>query len=802
MTAIFNDIKYGFRMMRKNPGFTVMAVSSLVLGVTLNSAVFSLVDGIWLRSMPFADPDRVVRIFGGTPRYKHDDLSYADYLDLREQMQTVSGLATSDRRGAVLVRGDEPEDLRADIVSRNFFSVMGIQAHLGRFFSESDEPALRDTPTVVLSHRLWQRRFGGDPSLVGKPIVLSGRSLVVLAVAPADFNGLERLNPAEVWYPVENYRVDTSRDERFLSVVGRLKPGYTVAQAQTEVETIFRRLNLRDAASHAPLQALVQIEASVQFQRTGTLGLLLLGIVGTVLLLACANVSSMLLARAEVRAREMAVRSALGSSRWRLVRQLLAESLVLALMATAVSLLLARWLVSVWPALLPPDVAGKIALVVHLDGRVVAFTAGISLITIVLFGLAPAIYASKPDLVPILKGNLSTGGRRARHRGLNALVIGQVSVALVLMAMATLLTRSLLACYAADLGFERKEILLVSLGTGNEEQGRVFHRQLKERVLALPGVKRASVARVVPFSPSGLGASRKIFLPNNFASMQQDGWFVRFNAVDPDYFKLLGIPILRGRDFSDRDDKTSAPVMLINESMAKKLWPNEDPVDQLVRLGSLTGKAVRIIGVVQDTKIVNIDEEPKPYLFLPLAQNYHRETILLVESAVDAATLTGPVRAELRALGMKPARSDISTMDNYIRARLSIYEFLAKVVGVLGLLGLGLASVGLYGVLAYVVSRRTQEIGIRMALGAQHREVLALVLRRGMALATLGAGLGLPVALAIAHTVRGLLYGVRPLDPLSITVSLVLLLAVALLACYIPARRAARTDPMEALRYE
>jgi len=433
---------------------------------------------------------------------------------------------------------------------------------------------------------------------------------------------------------------------------------------------------------------------------------------------------------------------------------------------------------------------------------VVAYTAGISLTTIVLFGLAPAQYASKPDLVPILKGNLSTGARGARHRGLNALVVGQVSVALVLMTMAALLTRSLMACYTADLGFERKDILLVSLGTGNEEQGWMFHRQLKERVLALPGVKRASVARVVPFSPSGFGASKKVFLPNNPASMQQDGWSIRFNAVDPDYFKLLGIPILRGRDFSDRDDKTSAPVMLINESMAKKLWPNDNPVSQLVRLGSLTGKVVQIIGVVQDTKIVNIDEEPEPYLFLPLAQRYHRETILLVESAVDATTLTGPVRAELRALGMKPARSDISTMDNYIRARLSAGEFLVKVVVAFGLLGLGLASVGLYGVLAYVVNRRMQEIGIRMALGAQHREVIALVLRQGMALATLGASLGLPVALATGHTVRGLLYGVRPLDPLSIALSLAVLLTTALLACYIPARRAAKIDPMEALRYE
>ncbi|MHC4229135.1 MAG: ABC transporter permease [Planctomycetota bacterium] len=370
------------------------------------------------------------------------------------------------------------------------------------------------------------------------------------------------------------------------------------------------------------------------------------------------------------------------------------------------------------------------------------------------------------------------------------------------MATATLLVRTVLACYTVDLGFERKEILLVELDTGNEEQGRTFHRQLKERALALPGVKRASVARVVPFSPSGLWASQKVFLPGKPASAQQDGWSVKFNTVDPDYFKLLGIPILRGRDFNARDDKSGAPVMLINESMAKRFWPKEDPVGQLVRLGSPTGEAVRITGVVQDTKIVTIDEPPQPYLFLPLAQHYHYETILLVESAGDAAALAGPLRAELSALGAKPAQSDFSTMKEYIRARLVGQVFLTKLVVTFGLLGLGLAAVGLYGVVAYAVNRRTREIGIRMALGAQRREVLTLVLRRGMTLATLGAGLGLPMALAIGHTVRGFLYGVSPLDPLSITVSLAVVLAVALLACYIPARRAARLDPIRVLRYE
>jgi putative ABC transport system permease protein len=802
MKSLWQDIRYSIRVLRKNPGFAVMATLSLVVGVTLNSTIFGLVDGIWLGSMPFADPGRIIYIFSSTPHDKRDDLSYPDYLDLRQQMQSVSGLATNDRRSAVLVVDDEPEDLRADVVSRNFFSVLGVQPYLGRFFSEMDDSTLKDTPTVVLSYRLWQRRFGGDPGVVGKSIELTGRLVTVLAVASPRFTGLERLNPADVWYPIENYGMDTSRESRYLSLVGRLKPTATVKQAQAEVQTIFRRLNLRDSASHAPLGAVVQTEAAVQFERTGPLGLLLLGIVGTVLLLACANVASLLLARAEVRGLEMATRAALGGSRWRLVRQLLAESLVLALSAAALSLLLARLLIGILPVLLPARLAGPVALRVHWDGRVVLFTCAVSLLSIILFGLAPALHASGLNLASVMKGD--HGGRQPGrgHRGLSLLVVGQAAVALVLVAVAGLLMHSLLACYNADLGFPKKEILVAQMSLGGEEHGRMIHRQLKERVLALPGVQRVSVARVAPFSPSGLGASQKVFLPDRPASTPQEGWSVKFNAVDPDYFGLLGIPILRGRAFDERDDKSGPRVMLVNETMARGFWPNEDPVGQWVRLESPTGPMVQIVGIVRDTKIASLTDAPEPYLFLPQAQHYHWEAILLAECGVEAATLLGPVRAELRALGIKPSRSDISTLNGYFRLRLSGAEFLVRIAGAVGLLDLGLASLGLYGVVAHAVHRRAREIGIRMALGARRREVLLLVLKRGMALPALGAVLGVPLAWAVGHTIRGLLYGVSPLDPLSILVSLVVFLLVALLACYLPARRAAQIDPMVALRYE
>ncbi|MCL5278874.1 MAG: ABC transporter permease [Planctomycetes bacterium] len=802
MKSLWQDIQYGVRVLRKNPGFAVMATLSLVLGVTLNSTVFGLVDGIWLRSMPFAGPDRVIHIFSSTPRDKQGGLSYPDYLDLRQQMQSVLGLATCEPRGTVLVTEGEAEDLRADIVSRDFFQVLGVKPHLGRFFSERDEAALKDTRTVVLSHRLWQQRFGGDPDLVGKSVELEAYMMTVLAIAPPGFDGLYRGNPADVWFPVENDGMDATRDARSWSLVGRLKPTATVKQAQMEAEPIFQRLDLRDGASHLPLGAVVQTEAAVQFAQAGTLGLLLLGIVGTVLLLVCANVASLLLARAEVRGLEMAVRAALGGSRWRLVRQLLAESLVLASIATALSLVLAHWLIRAWPALLPPDWAVPIARSVHWDGRVVLFTCAVSLLSVLLFGLAPALHVSKSDLASAMKQRQTRRQSGRGHRGLDLLVVGQAAVALVLVTMAGLLIRSLLATYTADLGFEKKEILLVRVGTGPEEYGRRICRQLKERVLALPGVKRASVAGVVPFGPAGQGPSQRIFLPSRPASTPEEGWSVRFNAVDPDYFGLLGIPILGGRGFDERDDKSGPRVMIVNETMAKSFWPNEDPLGQWVRLGNPTGETVQIIGVVRDTKLVSVDDAPAPYFFLPLAQHLHWEATILAESRVEAATLVGPMRAELHALDLKSTKPEISTMNDYIRGRLSGAEFLARIAGVVGLLDLILASLGLYGVVAYAVNRRTREIGIRIALGGRRREVLLLVLKRGMALPALGAALGVPIAWAVGHTIRSQLYGVSPLDPLSIVVSLAVFLLVALLACYLPARRAAQIDPMVALRYE
>ncbi len=805
---LVQDVRFGVRQLRKNPAFTSTAVLSLAFGITLSCAIFSFVNGIWLRPMPFAEPARVVHIFATSSAASRTDLSLPDYLDLVAQMRSVSGLAFNDRHGVVLTGAEEEEDLRANVVSRNFFSVLGIRPFRGRFFSEADGPDLRNTRGVVLSHRLWQRRFAGETDLVGKAIELSGlsgSSVVVLGIAPAGFNGLERLNPAEVWYPEEacGGGMDKSRGARYLTVIARLKPGSEIGQVQAEAQTIFRRLDLRDVASGAPLGAAVCTEKRLQFQQTGSMSLMLLAVVGTVLLLACANVLSLLLARAEVRSREMAVRVALGGGRWRLVRQLLAESLVLALMAAAVSLVVAKWIIAAFPALLRADEAAILGLAVRFDGRVVAFTLALSILTVFLFGLAPAFRATRQAVCPALKGDPSLGFSGRSRSVLSGLVVGQTCVALVLVCLAALLARSLAACYAADFGFERKPIVLAHLNLeGKEEAGRLFCRQLKERLLALPGVKRASVARVLPFWPSGTGASLQAFPPHGSTSAAQAGRAVKFNIVDGDYFTVLGIRVLRGRGLTDRDDMANPRVMVINETMAKSFWPGEDPVGQSLRLEGPTNQPVQIVGVVRDSKLDSIQEEPEPYLYLPFGQRYSWEIVFLIDSAKGVASLAGPVRSQLRAAGIKPNRADLSSMDACIDTALGTERFLTTMAVALGLLGLALAAVGLYGVLAYTANRRTQEIGIRMALGAQRRDVLLMILRQGLTLALLGGVLAVPVLVAISHGVRAFLYHVSPLDPPSLGAAGLLLLFVAVLASYVPARRATNTDPMAALRYE
>jgi predicted permease len=804
MQAVWQDIKYGIRMLVKTPGLTAVALGSLALGITLSTVVFSLADAIWLRPMPFRDPGRVVRISALSGQGSGGGLSYPDYLELQAQVRSLSGLTVVEPREETLFGEEYSQNLVADVVSRNFFSVLGVRPHAGRFFHENDDSSMKNVPSVVLSHALWQHRFGGDPNLVGKAIVLSGRDVIVLGIASQDFTGVRRLIPTDLWCPVETWghlEERATRDRQSNAVFGRLRSGSTVQQAQAEAEAVFQRLDLRDRATGSPQRALVVPETAFHGEYAAY-GLLMMAIVGVVLVIACVNLCGLLLARAETRHREMAVRAALGAGRGRLIRQLLIESLLLSLIGLACSIIPARWLIGLLPAFLPSRVLDFGA---RLDVRVMTFAAVVSLATVLLIGLAPAVHASRPNLVPVLKADVSSCRPRREYLGLNALVVGQLALALVLVSMASLLLKSLVKCYTEDLGFERKDILLADLSPhGNEEYCREFYRQLLERVRALPGVTRASLAGCVPLSPYGTCGRRKIFLPPGHAQARPDGWTFQHNVVEPDYFKTMGIRILYGRAFQEQDGRSAPKVALVNEAMAKRFWPGEDPLGKQIWIDDSSTEPTQIIGVVQDGKYRQIDtqEGAEPYLYLPYSQIRWYGMILLVEAKGDPAMWIGPVRKEIRALSDTIDIYPMSTIKQYVRFQMVGRDLMTKLSAVLALVALGLASVGLYGVISYAVSRRTQEIGIRIALGAGRSDVLKSVLLRGCLLAFLGGGIGLVVALAIAQALRSALYAVKPMDPVPIGLSFLVLLAVALLASYLPARRAARIDPMVALRYE
>jgi predicted permease len=805
MATLWQDIRYGFRMMVKNPGLAAVVISSLVIGITLNTVVFSMADGMWLRPMPFRDPKSIVHIFAESPTVRRGSFSYPDYLQLQKEMRSLAGLAAVGRSNVVLFGEEVSEVLPADVVSRNFFTVLGVKPRAGRFFREEDEPSLRDQLCVVLSYALWQRRFGGDRNLIGRSIVLSGRSATVLGVAPSDFTGVTRRLSADLWYPAENWGRPEERASRsrWFALVGRLRVNYTALQAQAEVAT--RLPNRSEGSTDVPQRIAVLSRTAFQSENTDAAApVFLMAIAATVLVIACANISGLLLARAEVRQREMAIRAGLGAGRLRLVRQLLSESLSLSLCGLTGSLLLASLLIRLLPAFLPSALLGT---GVRLDARVVIFTVGISLLTVALFGLAPALRASHSRPMSAIRTDIPAHNPRQKHRGLNTLVVGQLALAMILAGFASLVVRSLAKCYTEDLGFERENVLLadVRYGHGDEAAGRLFFGELLKRIRTLPGAERASVARSVPFCPNGRAATRQVFLSPGHVMAKPTGWPTRYNTIDPEYFRVMGIPVLYGRGFNEHDDSSHPKVVMVSEALVRRFWPNEDPLDKQVWVDDAGGEPATVVGVVKDVKYdwrKDPHEAPEPYLYFPLAQMYAQEMILQVKTHVDAMALVASVRREIRTLDKTMPVWPMSTMRQYFRSEILLRDVMTKMVAFLGLLALALASVGLYGVVSYSVSRRTQEIGIRMALGARRADVLRPILWRGGRLALWGVVLGLPGTLALGQLFRSDLYGVKPADPVSIGLCLGLLLAVTILACYLPARRAAGVDPLIALRYE
>ena len=812
---MFQDLRFGVRMLLKNPGFTLITVFTLALGIGANTAIFSFVNALLLRPLGgVAEPEGLVQVGRQHPDKSYlSDSSYPDYLDYREQNTLMSSLAVMSPADFHLSTGQEAELVGGELVSGNYFDVLGVRAAQGRLITSDDEQGAGASPVAVLSYRLWQRRFGGEGGVIGKTIKLDSHDFTVVGVAAEEFDGTRVGEQHDVWAPLLTLRetdpkkaIFGQRGPSWLEIFGRLKPGVTIEQARAEFSTIAERLKQTYPQLYG--QSVVGLEPDLgrdtevrrEVRRFAYVPFVAVGIV---LLIACANVAGLLLARAAARRREIGIRLALGAGRVRIVRQLLTESLTLALAGGAAGLIIGVWLTKGLRSLLPERFLWlSFKLDFGVDWRVFSFTLVVAILTGVLFGVVPALQASKPDLVPTLKDARLSGPRGGRTGLRGALVVIQVALSLVLLVAAGLCVRTLRNAREIDTGYEVGSVLTARMDLGkqnyNQAQGQVFQKQLIERMHSLPGVQAAGLGITLPLndgrwesriSPEG-DETRRVQTFENF--------------VSPRYLEALNIPLLQGRQFSDHDNEQGPQVALINQTLAGRLWPNEDPLGKRLTWssGPDAKHTVEVIGVARDIKGRNLFEAPGPMLYLPLLQNYQPSIILHLRTSVKPEQLAAALRREVSALDRNLPVYSIQPLSDHLTATLTPQRLLAHLITSFGLLALLMASIGLYGVLAYTVTQLTPEIGLRMALGAQKRAVLQLVVAKGMKLALLGVGLGLAAAFGLTRLLEGLLFGVSPLDPTTFAMNGLLLIVVALLACYVPARRAAKIDPMIALRYE
>ncbi len=810
MHALWQDLRYGARMLWKRPGFTVVVSLTLALGIGANTAIFGVVDRLLVRLLPVNEPARLVNLIGRDEEGRSDtSFSYPIYKDYRDQNDVFDGLLAYSETAMNLNEGGQPERIMGVLVSGNYFDALGVTPALGRAFLPEEDRTPGAHPVAVVSYGLWRRRFGADPKLVGRVITLNTQSFTVIGVAPAEFHGVSRGLSPDVYVPIQMImqawparRPDDLNNRNFswLTLMGRLKPGVTREQAQAAMSALSSRI----MQVHPNTWPSIALEDGSQGQ-TGDISdlrtplKLLMATVALVLLIACVNVANLSLARAQTRGREMAVRLAVGASRYRLIRQLLTESLLLSLMGGLLGLFLAVWLTDVLAAYSPPTGGSMPLLDARLDLRVLAFAVTLSLATGLLFGLAPAWRASKPNLTVALKEESGAAGA-GRIRGRGALISAQIALSLVVLVCAGLCVRSLLALQRIDAGFETAKVLVMgldlSLNGYKEEQGRQFYANLLERVSALPGVEAASLARIVPLTGSGMRISLGIegYTPTDDKPIEFD-----VNIVGPRYCATMKLPLVAGREFTANDNAAAPPVVIINDAAARTYWPNQNPLGKRLIIDA---QPAEIIGVTGASRYRSLTGAFRPVMLLPAAQNYFPDLSLHLRSAGDPASLIESARRELRALDPQLPATNIRTLEEQRRNSLYSERVTALLLSAFGALALLLAAVGIYGVMAYAVAQRTREFGIRMALGARAGDVLRLMLRQGARLIGAGVALGLAGAFAATRLIRSFLYQVSSTDPMTFVFAALSLTAVALLACYIPARRATKVDPMVALRTE
>src|SRR5579859_7362245 len=829
--TLSQDLRSGLRILKKSPGFTIVAILSLALGIGANTAIFTIINAVFLHPLPVQDPAQLVEMYTRDTKtidantgFQLTPTSLPNYEDYRDQNTVFSGLAAATFPLPVNWGGQsEPQQLQVSLVSPNFFDVLGVKAYRGRTFFPSEGKQIGADPVAVLSYALWTQRFGSDPQVVGRTIALNATSFTIIGVAPPNFKGIVSLAPpAVLWVPVSMRdslltgllkTLADNRRMRWISIVGRLKPGVGIDQARAATKTIasalekeYPRDNPGRTCEMYPLnQSALGINQRRQFSLAGSV---LMGVVGLVLLIACVNLANLLLAQAAKREKELTLRAALGAGRFRLVRQLLTESTLLSVLGGLAGLLIAYWGRNLLWSFRPPFLAdGSIDL--SFDSRVLLFTLAISILTGLVFGVLPALKASNTDLNEVLK----SGGRGgtfgwAHNRMRSMLVVSEVALALVALIGAGLFLRSMQKAQKISLGFESKNIFQYNFDLGalryDEGHGQQFFRDAVERAKSVPGVADVAISSNGLFGAGG-GILGTVFREGEQTDPNNRGTLVTLNDVTPGFFATSRIPFFAGRDFTDFDGEKSTPVVVVNQVMANLLWPGQEPIGKHFFI-TVDPNKYEVVGVVGNTVIGTIGEDPQPVAYFPLRQQYSPFATLVVRTSGAPAPLMGAVRAQINQLDRNLALTNGQTIEETLGQGLWAARMGAALLGLFGVLALILASIGIYGVLSYSVTQRTSEIGIRMALGADTKQVLSLVLRQGMLLAAIGAGIGIACGLVLAwiaaRAASTLLYGVSAMDPLTYIAITALLLVVALFACIIPAHRATRIDPLVALRFE
>ncbi|MFP5264639.1 MAG: ABC transporter permease [Blastocatellia bacterium] len=811
METLIQDLRYAMHMLRKSPALTLVAVTSLALGIGANTAIFSVVNAILLKSLPYNDPDRIVLVWGAIPADGKDrsQVSATDVADWRNQNTVFEEVTTYGNFRPIMTGGGEPERVPGMQVGDGYFKVMKAEPMLGRVFTPEEQEDGKDR-VIILSYGLWQRRFGGDPDVVGKTVPLNARSYAVVGVMPADFRSLPSSllgdDSAEYYRPVAEGYDEEERASRHLRAIARLKPGVTLAQAQAEMNVIAGQLEQAHPSSNTGYGVrLTTITEDVVGGLRQTL-LLLFGAVAFVLLIACANVGNLLLSRSAARQKEIAIRAALGAARMRLVRQFLTESVLLSMLGGGLGLLLALWgtsLIESVGAQVTPLLSG-----IEIDYKVLGFTAIISLLTGIAFGLAPALHISRPDLNETLKeGGRSSGAGSARASLRGALVVSEVAMALVLLICAGLLIKSVMRLRDVSPGFNPENILKMNVNLPGAKYPKpqtwvAFYDRIIGRIEALPGVESAGLTSVLPLSSNFDGRALAV---EDRPKPRGEEISVDLYIVTPGYLRTMSIPLMRGRALAEQDTENQPLVALVNETMAKELWPGEDPIGKRIKFpGSQRDSQPwrSVVGVVRDVKQYGLDKKEPMQIYLPEAQYPTSFMTLVVRAASDPKSMMAAIKGEILAEDPDQAVYDIATMEELLSDSISLRRFSMMLLIIFAALALALATVGIYGVISYSVTQRTREIGVRMALGAGRRDILKLVVGQGMRLILTGIAIGVGASLAITRVMASLLYGVSATDAATFISIPVILAGVALGACFVPARRATRVDPMVALRHE